>query len=98
MDDDYTAYSKVFVGKQLVKTSATQRRFFFHYNKPESKKQNKNVLTVHWKNACIPVNDIKCAVAVETHSRALQPRCVLRGWAENITVTTKDGNTLATIS
>lgn len=89
---------QTFFGEELEKTSVTQRRFFFHYNKPESKKQDKNVLTVHWKNSCIPVNDIKCSVALETHSRTLQPRCVMRGWADNVTVTTRDGTTLATIS
>ena len=82
----------------LPKAKKTQRRFFFHYNKPESARQSKNVITVHWQGECVPVNDIKCKVPVESHARKLQPRCVLRGWAENVTVITKDGNTLATIS
>ena len=63
-----------------------KRRFWFHYNKPESKKQGRPVLTVHWKGSCIPVNSIKCRVQTETHERNSQPHCVVRGWAHDVKV------------
>ena len=60
------------------------RRFWFHYNKPESKKQGKNILTIHWKDACHKVHAIKCEVPTESHNRKGQPRCIIRGWAKDI--------------
>jgi len=63
-----------------------KRRFFFHFNKPESKKQNRNVLTVHWRGSCIPVNAIDCQVSTETHDRKTQPTCIVRGWANDVEI------------
>ena len=84
-------------GGALVKSSKDEKRFFFHYNKPESKKQGRNVLTVHWKDRCIPVNAIKCDVPIETHDRKIQPYCVMRGWAKYVTITRQGEITLAMI-
>lgn len=55
--------------------------FFFHYNKPESRRQGRNVLTVHAKGVCHLVNHIKCDVPIETHARKTQPFCVIKGRA-----------------
>jgi hypothetical protein len=74
-----------------------KRRFFFHFNKPESKKQDRNVLTVHWRGNCIPVNSIDCQVATETHDRNSQPTCVVRGWASDVEIEQKDKTTKAII-
>lgn len=62
------------------------KRFFFHYNKPESRKQGRNVLTVHWQNACIPVNHIKVDVPIESHTQKQQPHCVMRGFANSVKI------------
>lgn len=64
-----------------------RRRFFFHYNKLMSSKRGVPYLTIHWKNKCIPVRAIKCLVPTETKENKTQPRIVLRGWAESITIT-----------
>ena len=61
-----------------------QRRFFYHYNKPESKRQGCNVLTLHWKGKCHLVNDIVCHLPTETHKQKRQPHCVVRGWATEV--------------
>lgn len=53
--------------------------FWFHYNKPLSKKTNKNVLTVHYRGQCYFVNEIECNVPIVTKSRKSQPRCVMCG-------------------
>ena len=74
-----------------------KRRFFFHFNKPESKKHNRNVLTVHWKGSCIPVNAIECQVSTETHERNSQPTCVMRGWASEVEILKDTNNTKAII-
>jgi hypothetical protein len=68
-----------------------KRRFFFHYNKFN------HGMTVHWKNQCIPVDDISCEVPVETKWNNSQPRLVLRGWAEEVEVQSVDGRKIAFI-
>ena len=55
----------------------SKRRFWFHYNKPESAKAGRNILTVHYKDVCQPV---------ETHDKNQQPRCVLRGWCDSMEI------------
>ena len=55
------------------------RVFWFHYNKPESKKQNKNILTIHYKKQCHLVNDIECFVPIKVKHRNSQPYCVIHG-------------------
>lgn len=79
--------------------SKGQKRFWFHYNKPESVKQGRNVLTVHWEDTCHMVNAIKCEVPIETHDRKAQPRCTLRGWAGivHISAHVGSGRVIATI-
>ena len=53
--------------------------FFFHYNKPASLQQKKNILTVHQSGVCHLVTDIICNVPIQTAHRKDQPRCVLKG-------------------
>lgn len=55
------------------------RAFWFHYNKPESRKRNRPVLTIHYKDQCILVENIECYVNVKTRVRKSQPYCVLAG-------------------
>ena len=56
------------------------KAFWFHYNKPESKKQGKNVLTIHYEGKCHLVHDIAVNVPIKTRHRKSQPRCVLAGF------------------
>ena len=62
-------------------------RFWFHYNKPKSRELGRNVLTVHFNNACHFVTGLRCNVPISTRDRKAQPRCVMAGEATNITVT-----------
>ena len=73
------------------------KRFFFHYNKPESRKQGRNVLTVHWKNACIPVNHLKINVPIESHTQKSQPHCVMRGFANSVEILEENNQKTAII-
>ena len=74
------------------------KRFFFHYNKPESRKQNRNVLTVHWKNSCIPVNHLKINVPIESHTQKSQPHCVMRGFANSVEIIEENNEKTALIA
>ena len=53
--------------------------FWFHFNKPESKKRGRNVLSVHYRGKCHMVESIECNVPVRTRDRNCQPRCVVAG-------------------
>ena len=74
-----------------------KKRFWYHYNKPESKKQGRNVITVHWRDACHPVNKILCNVPTESHNQKRQPYCVIRGWCDDIIFVESNGVTTAAI-
>jgi hypothetical protein len=60
--------------------------FFFHYNKPASHAAGEPRLSVHFQGRCLIVNGIECRVPVRTRNRRTQPRCVMAGKAEQITV------------
>lgn len=55
------------------------RAFWLHYNKPESARRGRNVLTIHQSGVCHLVEDIDCRVPIKTRTRKQQPRCVLAG-------------------
>ena len=58
------------------------RAFWFHYNKPESKRRGHPVMTLHYSNQCSLVRRIICHVPVRTRERRSQPHVVMagRGW------------------
>ena len=60
------------------------KRFWYHYNKPESKRQGRNVLTLHYEGKCHLIHSLESHAATETHDRKAQPRCVIRGWSEGV--------------
>ena len=64
----------------------SKRRFYYHYNKPVSKKEGRNFLTLHYRGKCHLVNRISCSVSTESHNQKRQPYCVIRGWANNILI------------
>ena len=55
------------------------KAFWFHYNKPASKQQGCNVLTIHYEGKCHLVHDISCHVPLATRHRKTQPHCVMAG-------------------
>lgn len=59
--------------------SENRRAFWYHYNKPESRRQKRNVLTLHCKGQCLLVYDIDCRVPTKTRHRKTQPHCGLAG-------------------
>jgi mannose-6-phosphate isomerase-like protein (cupin superfamily) len=53
--------------------------FWFHYNKPEAKRQGRPVMTVHYKGMCHMVRAVSCEVPVATRERKTQPHVVMAG-------------------
>lgn len=77
--------------KQEIKSIGSRpRRFFFHYHKQLSKKNECTVLSVHWRKACHMVNNITLhgVPFMETYSQAKQPHCIVRGFANSISFET----------
>ena len=71
--------------------------FFFHYNKPLSQQRGRNVLSIHFKNACHFVEGLKCNVPIATRNRKTQPRCVMSGMASTIQLLDINGSPTAII-
>lgn len=65
------------------------RVFFYHYNKPMSQRRGKPVISVHYKNQCLMVDNIVCDVKTWGHIRTTQPRFVVKGKATSVEI--KDG-------
>jgi hypothetical protein len=59
--------------------------FWFHYNKPASRKMGAPVLTLHYQGACHFVRRIDCRVPVQTRERKRQPHLVMAGKG-NVTI------------
>ncbi len=53
--------------------------FWFHFNKPETAKRKRPVMTVHYRGQCLMVEGIDCAVPVKTRARKQQPVIVMAG-------------------
>jgi hypothetical protein len=53
--------------------------FWFHFNKPETAKRGRPVMTVHYRGQCLMVEGIDCAVPVKTRARKQQPVIVMAG-------------------
>jgi hypothetical protein len=70
----------------LNKPCNKHRRFFYHYNKQKKR------MTLHWKGACIIVDELVCMVPAETKTAKTQPRYVLQGWAKQVAFETLPEN------
>lgn len=55
------------------------KAFWFHYNKPESRKAGHPVMTLHYEGKCHYVRSIVCDVPTKTRERNSQPHVVVAG-------------------
>jgi hypothetical protein len=62
------------------------KRFFFHYNKPASQAQGCTVWSIHYNGSCHLVLEIDCKVPTQSKSNARQPRAVIVGKCDKITI------------
>lgn len=59
--------------------------FFYHYNKPMSRKFGRNKLTIHRKGVCHLVDEVRCLVETKTKDNKTQPHCVIIGKSKHFT-------------
>lgn len=55
-------------------------RFYFHYRKCDGR------MSVHFRNQCMPCDEVVCKRPVETKRNNRQPRLVMRGYAKSVIV------------
>lgn len=53
-------------------------RFFYHFYKQKGK------MSIHFRNSCTIVDNVKCNVPCETKWNKNQPKLVMRGYATNV--------------
>lgn len=70
--------------------------FFFHYNKPASRRAGHTILSLHYGGACHFVRNIDLRVPVVGRHNKRQPYFVLAGKAGSIEID-KDGTALVTV-
>jgi hypothetical protein len=58
-----------------------KKNFYYYYNRVESSKQKKTVLTLKFGSEKWNVNKVVCHCPSETHNRKIRPYCVVRGLA-----------------
>lgn len=61
-------------------------KFWFHYNKPFSKKANKPQITIHYKGKCLIVDNLNCHVVTNGRIRKIQPYFVIEGRCNTIEI------------
>ena len=59
-------------------------RFFFHYNKPASRKAMRPIISLHWKGKCYTVSDLVVYTPVWSKFNKRQPHFVMQGYSNNI--------------
>lgn len=62
------------------------RKVFFHYNKPLSLQRGEMWMSVHFRQTCHMVRHVRCEVPIWSKQRKRQPRCVMEGYAHDVTV------------
>lgn len=55
------------------------KAFWYHYNKPASKRAGYPILTLHYEGKCHMVRSIDCQVPTYTRERSSQPNLVVAG-------------------
>jgi len=60
--------------------------FKYHFNKPASLKLKRPLLSLHYSGACHIIDKIHCNVPTYSHNNKRQPRVVIKGKANKITI------------
>ncbi len=69
----------------------TMKSFWYHYNKPASNKAGRPQVTLHYNGQCLIIDHIKCGVPTYSRARNTQPRWVMCGKANDITIIDRVG-------
>lgn len=62
------------------------RVFFYHYNKPVSQQTGIPTMSLHIDKICYMVRSIICNVNTRTHENKTQPRIVIKGNANTVSI------------
>ena len=68
--------------------------FFYHYNKPLSQSRGVPTISLHFQKQCYFVDVLECTVPTKSRISKRQPRFVMAGRANKITIK----NRVATIT
>lgn len=60
--------------------------FFYHYNKPLSQSRGVPTISLHFQNQCHFVDSLECSVPTKSRVSKRQPRFVMAGKANKITI------------
>lgn len=74
-----------------------KKSFFFHYNKPLSKKQNRPVISIHYNGKCIFVNNLVVSVPTHGKIKKTQPMFIVCGKCSDVLIEDNNGFLVATI-
>lgn len=55
------------------------KSFYFHFNKPQTQRQGKVQISVHYDGVCYIVDNVVCSVPTKGSIRRRQPRFVMTG-------------------
>lgn len=61
-------------------------KFFFHYNKPQSKLKKRPQISVHYRGKCMIVDTLRCLVPTYGRISKRQPFFSMAGLAEKIVI------------
>lgn len=70
----------------VAKDSSMKYRFYYHFNKPMTKKNGDVIWSVHFKQKCYFVKNIVCMVPTATKQNKTQPRGVVRGHCTDVII------------
>ena len=62
------------------------KAFWFHYNKPESRRVGKPQITLHYQGSCHIIDNIDCKVPVRGRIRKTQPYWVMAGKTDYVQI------------
>ncbi len=63
----------------MLKLTKKPRVFWYHYNKPASRKANKPQITIHYGGACYIVDNVVCEPRTYGKINKKQPFFVMKG-------------------
>lgn len=62
------------------------KRFFIHYNKPETQRRDKVTISVHHDNKCHMVDNVVCSLPTEGKVNKRQPYFVMQGYCHDVKI------------
>jgi len=60
--------------------------FFFHYNKPASKQRGRPIISLHYRQQCLLVENLVCNVPTKGKVNKRQPFFVMTGKANEVVI------------